>query len=69
MRVRRYPRFSSFLLTGAVLGFVAGVLVDLLGPDQTGYDPVSTLGYFGVFGAALGALVAAVVAVLLDRNR
>ena len=52
------PSFSRFIVTGAIIGFIAGGVASLTG------DP-----YLGIFGAAIGAMLAAVVAVLLDRRR
>lgn len=67
-RFRRAPRFGPFLLTGAVVGVVTGVLVDLLGPAAPGVDSTSALAFFAVVGGLVGALLAALVAVLLDRR-
>lgn len=68
-RLRRAPRFGPFLLTGAVIGIIAGVLVDLLGPAAPGIDSTSALAFFAVIGGLVGTLLAAIVAVLLDRRR
>lgn len=71
----RRPRFLPFILTGAVLGFVIGAAVALGGwfadPDPTvasNYAPTAGAGYLGMVGALLGGLLAAVVAVLVDRR-
>lgn len=68
-RRRRDPNFVSFLVTGAVLGFVAGAALSLRGGAAARYSEGSALGYLGVLGACMGALAAGVVAVLLDRRR
>jgi uncharacterized membrane protein len=72
----RPPRFLPFILTGAVLGFLAGAVVSVGGwledPDPTiasNYDTSAGIGYLGVLGAILGGLLAAVVAVLIDQRR
>ncbi|MEI2765241.1 MAG: hypothetical protein V9F82_06060 [Dermatophilaceae bacterium] len=67
-RPRRSPRYSRFLVTGALLGFVAGALVAYLGHQVPNYGAGAQLGYFGGIGAGLGALAAGVVAALLDRD-
>jgi hypothetical protein len=71
-RVRRTPRFRSFLLTGAVLGFVAGLLVDSRGGAADRVMAGSSVVYLGFLGALVGALlaalVAAVIATVLERG-
>ncbi|MBM6404495.1 hypothetical protein JQN72_09600 [Phycicoccus sp. CSK15P-2] len=72
-RVRR-PRFLPFILTGAVLGFAVGGWVASSGRwedtstalAQQAYSPTAAVGYLGLLGAALFALVAALVALALD---
>lgn len=65
---RSSPDFKRFIITGVVLGFIAGGVVALRGDAAPGYDASSQLGYLGVLGAFLGAVLAGVVAVLLDRR-
>ena len=66
---RRTPNIKRFLITGVVLGFLAGAAVAVIGDPTPSYAASSQLGYLGVMGAALGVLLAGVVAVLLDRRR
>ncbi len=66
---RRLPNFKRFLVTGAVLGFVLGLVVASAGAPTPNYDASSAVGYLGVMGAGLGMLLAGFVAVLLDRRR
>jgi len=69
---RRYPNFVAFIATGAILGFVIGSAVAYLGDDGDtyghDYSVTSSVLFLGVTGAAVFALLAAVVAVLLDRR-
>lgn len=62
---RRQPRFGAFLGTGAALGLIAGVVIAYVGPDAPDYGRRTELGFVGVFFGLLGALIAAVVAVLI----
>jgi hypothetical protein len=65
---RRAPNFARFLVTGAIIGFVVGSAAAFVGDPAPGYDEGAAVAYLGVFGAAIGAMVAGVVAVLLDRR-
>lgn len=80
-RVRRAPRYGPFILTGAVVGLVAAIVVILLARDPhppvtgvaPGLAPEYSLGqlvaYVGAFGVVLGGLVGAVVALVVERRR
>ena len=71
VRVRRAPRYRRFVQVGVLLGVVIGVLVvpllaDAGGGPEEGSTRVVLL--FVVVGLALvGALLGAVIAVVLDR--
>ncbi|PZE65358.1 MULTISPECIES: hypothetical protein [unclassified Curtobacterium] len=71
--IRRAPRFSVFILGGAVLGFLVTVLVVALtmgidrGDQQETTGFAGLVGYFSLYGVSIGMLVGAVVAVVLDR--
>ena len=68
-RTHRYPNFSAFIVTGAVVGFALGSGLALFGSDVRGYSRGTTVAFVGLFGACVLAMVAAVLAVLLDRRR
>ena len=69
---RGYPNFVAFIATGAILGFVVGSALAYFRDDETtyghDYSVTSAVLFLGVAGAALFALLAAVLAVLLDRR-
>ena len=69
---RRYPNFVAFIATGAILGFVVGSALAYFRDDEMtyghDYSVTSAVLFLGVAGAALFALLAAVLAVLLDRR-
>jgi hypothetical protein len=69
----RTPRYPVFVVTGAVLGLLAGVGLALFGGSSTAVGGSGVLGYFAAFGTLLGALVGGTVAVLaesfLNRGR
>jgi hypothetical protein len=72
----RRPRFLPIILSGAVLGFALGsgaALFDWFAPDVASptsgsYSDTSAVGYLGFLGAGLFALLAALVALALDRR-
>lgn len=70
---RRYPNFVAFIATGAILGFVVGSAFAYFNGDNTteyghDYSMTSAVLFLGVVGAFVFGLLAAVVAVLLDRR-
>ncbi len=65
---RRTPQFRRIIVTGALVGFVVGVFVALAGDGVNGYSASTEVGFFGVLFAALGAFLAALFAVLVDRR-
>jgi hypothetical protein len=69
---RRYPNFVAFISTGVILGFVIGSAVAYLSDDETtygrDYSVTSGVLFIGLAGACVFGLLAAVVAVLLDRR-
>jgi hypothetical protein len=69
----RQPNFAAFIGTGVVLGFVIGSAYACYGDDlrATGrsYSTTTAVLFLGLAGACLFGLLAAVVAVLLDRRR
>lgn len=71
--ISRHPNFVAFIATGAILGFVVGSAVGYYDQDQTtygrDYSTTSAVLFMGVAGLCVFALLAAVLAVLLDRRR
>lgn len=69
----RYPNFPAFISTGAILGFIVGSVIGYRGGAETGYgntySVTTAVLFLGVLGACLFGLLAAVLAVLLDRRR
>ncbi|GAA2737865.1 hypothetical protein GCM10009867_26790 [Pedococcus aerophilus] len=70
---RRYPNFVAFISTGVILGFVVGSAFAYFGggnTTQTGrnFGVASSVMFLGLLGACLFGLVAAVLAVLLERR-
>lgn len=76
-RLVRRPRLVPFLTTGAILGFAVGGLVALLNQPAAGtvearrlqsFSDGSLVGLLGLFGAAIGLLLAAFAYLWADRR-
>ncbi len=70
---RRYPNFVAFISTGVVLGFVVGSAFAYYGGQDTtasgrAFSTGSSVLFLGVVGASVFGLLAAVLAVLLERR-
>ncbi len=65
----RTPNYLRFIVSGAVIGFIIGAVFSLSGEGAVNYSTGSELGYFGVMFGGLGALLAGLVAVLMERRR
>ena len=64
----RIPNFKRFLITGAVLGFIVGAAISIVGDEVQGYTTTTGALYIGALGAFLGTGLAGVLGILLDRS-
>ena len=64
----RIPNFKRFLITGALLGFLVGAVISLMGDDVRGYTATTGALFLGALGAMLGAGLAGILGILLDRS-
>jgi hypothetical protein len=70
VHLRRAPRYRAFVLAGAILGLVAGVVASIvLGGGDAPFSSTTLTGYVGAIGLLVGGLVGAAVAVLVERPR
>jgi protein-S-isoprenylcysteine O-methyltransferase Ste14 len=69
LRLRRAPRYRAFVLTGVVLGVLAALVAVALAPQSQDGATRSVLGYLAVSLGALGALLGAAAALLVERRR
>lgn len=65
---RRTPLFSRFIGSGAVLGALIAILAAALSQRAGGYGALAAYGYFALVGVFLGALIGALVSVVLDSR-
>jgi hypothetical protein len=66
--IRRAPRLSAFILVGALVGLLATIIVTSLFPAAPEVGFAATVGYFSLFGVPVGVLLAALLALWLDRR-
>jgi hypothetical protein len=64
----RIPNFKRFLITGAVLGFIVGAAISIMGDEVQGYTTTTGALYIGALGAFLGTGLAGVLGIVLDRS-
>jgi hypothetical protein len=64
----RTPNYLRFIVTGAILGFVVGGVFSLVGEGVPDYSSGAQIAFFGVMFAGIGALLAGLLAVLLERR-
>ena len=64
--IRRAPKFSVFLVVGALVGILAALILTSVFPADPAVGFGATFGYIALYGVPLGAFLGAVVAILLD---
>jgi len=67
-RPRRRPRYASFLVTGAVVGLLATIVV-VLGPGADVERQGQLFFYLGLLMAGTGALLGGLAAVIVEGRR
>ncbi|MGB3829375.1 MAG: hypothetical protein WA962_11425 [Ornithinimicrobium sp.] len=65
---RRGPRMVPFLVTGALLGAIVGIIVDLTGPSSQVASPGQEIIVLAGAGALVGATLGAVVYLIAEWN-
>lgn len=65
--VRRAPRFIPFLVLGGLVGIIIAAFVAYGRPTDPSLDAGAVFGFFLVAFAAGGAVLGAIVALVLDR--
>jgi hypothetical protein len=68
VRIRRAPKYATFLMFGAgVGGLVTFVMTALFPADPSvGFGPL--FGFFAIYGIPAGVALGALVAIVLDRS-
>lgn len=66
--IRRAPKFSAFIVVGALIGFLVTLVATSLFPSDPEVGFAASLGYFSLYGVSIGALLGAVIALAFDRR-
>ncbi|MCU1535845.1 MAG: hypothetical protein JWP82_196 [Humibacillus sp.] len=64
----RIPNFKRLLITGALIGFVVGAIISVIGDEVQGYTQATGALFIGAIGALLGAGLAGILGIVLDRS-
>jgi membrane associated rhomboid family serine protease len=67
VRIRRAPKFSVFLVIGALVGIFVSLLLTASFPIDPKVGFGSTFGYFAIYGFVGGILLGSIVALVFDR--
>ena len=67
VRIRRAPRFSVFVILGAVIGVIASLIATASFPIDRNVGFAATFGYFAIYGLVAGVLLGCIVALIFDR--
>lgn len=65
---RSAPRYGRFMLIGAVLGIIAGILLVQFGPSEGLYAIGDVTAAVLLMTIPIGAVLGSVVALLIDRR-
>ncbi|MBB5633226.1 uncharacterized protein YqgC (DUF456 family) [Cryobacterium mesophilum] len=66
--IRRAPKFSVFVVVGALVGIIAALVLASIYPADPAVGFGATFGLLSLFGIAFGGLIGAAVAILFDRR-
>jgi hypothetical protein len=67
VRIRRAPKFSVFLVLGALVGIFVSLILTASFPIDKSVGFGATFGYFAIYGFVAGILLGAIVSLILDR--
>lgn len=65
--IRKAPKFSVFLVLGALIGVLASLILTASFPIDNSVGFGATFGYFAIYGFVGGILLGSLVALIFDR--
>lgn len=66
--IRRAPKFSVFVVVGALLGFLVTLVLTSLFPTDPEVGFAASFGYFSLYGVSFGVVIGAGLALAFDRR-
>ena len=67
LRVRRSPKYTAFIVTGALLGLLVAIVAGGTGAVDPQFSRAKLIGYLAMAFVLLGGLLGAGVAVAVER--
>ena len=67
VQVRRSPRYTNFMLLGAVVGAIAAFVLTIAFPENPEFGRLQVFGFLLLIGVAVGVALFGLLAILLDR--
>jgi hypothetical protein len=68
VRIRRAPKFPTFLILGGGVGAIVSFVLTALFPVDPSVGFGALFGYFALYGVTGGVLIGALIAIILDRR-
>ena len=68
VRIRRAPKFPTFLILGGGVGAIVSFTLTALFPVDPAVGFGALFGYFALYGVTAGVLIGALIAIVLDRR-
>jgi hypothetical protein len=68
VRIRRAPKFPTFLILGGGVGAIVSFILTALFPVDPSVGFGALFGYFALYGVTAGVLIGALIAIVLDRR-
>jgi len=68
LTVHRSPRYTNFMILGAIFGVLLALVLTVAFPDSADFDKGQIFGFLLLAGLAVGVLLGCLAALLLDRT-
>ena len=65
--LHRAPRYTNFMILGAILGVLSALILTVIYPENTDFSRAQVFGFLLLAGVAGGVALGSVIALILDR--